>query len=120
MSSQSHDWFLLQLLLEQLEQHSQDPAALSRLFGVFSSSLNPVAAGDISNERDQLSSKLQILKDNLSDRMQQLSIALEDRKVFWANFEELEKWLQGVRKKVEKTDEVYSDEVNDTKSDLQV
>ena len=79
-----------------------------------------MGASDVAQQQASTTASWDTLCAKVDERSQQLHAALEERQMFWDNWETLETWMDKTHQKLDGTTEVYADEVKDTLARVRV
>ena len=82
--------------------------------------LGPVELTSVATEHTNVMSSWDTITTTAKQQSQQLAAALQQRTAFWEDWSQFVDWLTGAEERLSKTDEIYSDEVDEAGDKLQV
>lgn len=101
--------------------HGQQPVlqAVSKKQEALGPYLNSEGQEVVTTQVNALVTHWQDLQQDITQRLKELQAAVQARRDMYGRWDELSRWLSKAMKKLESTNEVYSDEVSDAQSKLQ-
>jgi len=108
-----------QALQEELKNHQGDVKFLSQMSDQLAPSLSVSGANDVKCQQQALADNWLSIDAKIGENIKTLNATIKERKAFWNHLEQFEEWLHRLQKRVEGTNNMYSDEINSTLTKLE-
>ena len=112
--------FPLQALQQELTKNQPIVQKFSTSVDQLQPYLGPVELTSVAREHAGVISSWDTITTTAKQHSQHLAAALQQRTAFWEDWTEFVDWLTGAEQGLSKTDEIYSDEVDEAGDKLQV